>query len=91
MVKITQAMRDRARANSEALFTGPPCADRHGRKGKEGVSCIERERQSPLQSRDPDSFGRVRGFSDYRPSEMCIACRAYWYAEMCALTLEGRV
>lgn len=69
-VLITQEMRDRARANSDAL--------------SEASSCLNREHEERITKDLP------RSFRSYRVDKMCVSCRAYWYAEMCALTLEGR-
>lgn len=78
-VLITQEMRDRARANSDALSKEPPCADT-----REASSCLNREHEERITKDLP------RSFRSYRVDKMCVSCRAYWYAEMCALTLEGR-
>jgi hypothetical protein len=42
--------------------------------------CLDRERRV--------SAREFRGFDQYRPDRMCSACRAYFFAERAAQTLE---
>ena len=68
-----------ARRLAQLLFTAEttgPCEDVVGGEQR----CLDRERRV--------SAREFRGFDQYRPDRMCSACRAYFYAERAAQTLE---
>lgn len=71
-------MKETARKLANDLFVGdPPCQEQK----HDSPSCIRREG-------DRKDGQSIRSFSDYDPTRMCLACRAYWYAEMAAQSLE---
>jgi hypothetical protein len=80
-----------ARALAQDLFDGP-CHD--VRLGPTEVfnklppaPCMSRE-----EARKPFPHHHTRrGFDVFDPQNLCLSCRAYWYAEMAAQTLEREV
>lgn len=72
----TRAM---ARRLAQMLFTSEttgPCED----VGVGELRCLDRERRVGARE--------YRGFDSYRPDRMCSACRAYFFSERAAQTLE---
>jgi hypothetical protein len=53
-----------------------------GRDQSTGKTCLHHEAYRDM------SAGRRRPFGQYDTARLCVACRAYWYAEMCSQALE---
>lgn len=73
-----------ARALAQDLFDGP-CNDVRG--SNPSPPCMSRE-----EAREPfPTHHTRRGFDVFDAQNLCLSCRAYWYAEMAAQTLEREV
>lgn len=80
------ALASRARQLANDLFGGP---DSPACKEKP-QTCLQRERARKVPC-DHREGTVVRGFDAYDPDKLCLSCRAYWFAERAAQSLEREI